>query len=135
MLAHDTGICATYRGVHKIEVRDHDRMLFDEPGVVGSGGNSGFQAINIAAQFGAKRILLIGFDMHGADGTHWYGRNAWKNANNPVDLNYVHWRQALTKQAKVLKAMGIDVVNGSQTGALTCFERMSVSEALSAWGL
>jgi hypothetical protein len=96
-LAHDTGVCATYRDVHKIEVRDHDLMLFEEPGVIGSGGNSGFQALNIAAQFGATRILLIGFDMHAAKGAHWYGMNGWKNASNPMDTNYVHWRKALDK--------------------------------------
>jgi hypothetical protein len=39
-LAHDTDVCARYRDVHKIEVQGHDRMLFDDPGVIGSGGNS-----------------------------------------------------------------------------------------------
>jgi hypothetical protein len=43
-------------------VRDHDRMLFEEVGVVGWGGNSGFHAVNLAAQFGAKKILLVGID-------------------------------------------------------------------------
>ncbi len=132
-LAHDTGVCADYRDVHKIEVRDHDLMLFDEPGVVGSGGNSGFQAINIAAQFGARKILLVGFDMHGVKGVHWYGRNGWKDANNPADHNYVHWREALTKQARVLAKMGIDVVNGSLDSALTCFRHASIEQTISDW--
>jgi hypothetical protein len=134
-LAHDTGVCATYRDVHKIEVRDHDLMLFDEPGVVGSGGNSGFQAINIAAQFGASRILLIGFDMHAAAGVHWYGHNGWQNASNPSDYNYIHWRQALTKQSRVLGSMGIDVVNASEDSALTCFRSSSVEHTLMDWNL
>lgn len=134
-LAHDTGVCTAYRDVHKIEVFDHDNMLFDEPGMVGSGGNSGFQAINIAAQFGATRILLIGFDMHGAGGVHWYGPNRWKNANNPIDTSYVHWRAALNKQSKVLHAMGIEVVNASQESALTCFRKSNIPETLAAWGL
>lgn len=110
-------------------------MLFDEPGVIGSGGNSGFQALNIAAQFGATRILLIGFDMHAADGVHWYGKNAWKDASNPLDHNYVRWRGAFNKQAVVLKRMGIDVINASADSALVCFEKCSVEAALSGWGL
>lgn len=134
-LAHDTGVCTEYRDVHKIEVRDHDRMLFDEPGVIGSGGNSGFQAINIAAQFGATKILLLGFDMHPAAGVHWYGRNGWRNAGNPRDHDYAHWRRALSKQAGVLSRMDIDVVNASQGSALTCFRQASVDEALAGWGL
>jgi hypothetical protein len=110
-------------------------MLFDDPGVVGSGGNSGFQALNIAAQFGANRILLIGFDMHAANGVHWYGANRWKDANNPLDHNYVRWRGALGKQARVLAAMGVDVVNASMDSALVCFRKCSIDEALSGWGL
>lgn len=134
-LAHDTGVCARYRDVHKIEVRDHDKMLFDEPGVVGSGGNSGFMAINIAAQFGARRILLIGFDMHGAGGAHWYGSNRWKDANNPTDVNYVRWRAAFAQQAIVLARMGIEMVNGSAESALTCFPQRGIEETVKAWGL
>lgn len=121
--------------MHKIEVVDHDKMLFDEPGVIGSGGNSGFQAINIAAQFGATRILLIGFDMHGANGVHWYGRNVGRNMNNPLDHNYVHWRTAFDKQAKVLAAMGIEVVNASPDSALVCFEHKTIEHTLAGWGL
>lgn len=134
-LAHDTGVCASFRDVHKIEVRDHDKLLFAEPGVIGSGGNSGFQALNIAAQFGARRILLVGFDMHGANGVHWYGRNTWRNANNPGDSNYVRWRAAFATQAPVLAAMGIEVVNASAESALTCFPATTIEETLAAWHL
>jgi hypothetical protein len=134
-LAHDTGVCATYRDVHKIEVCDHNRMLFDEPGVIGSGGNSGFQAINIAAQFGVARILLIGFDMHGANGVHWYGRNTGRNMNNPLDHNYVRWRDALNRQSRVLSDMGIEVINAAPDSALVCFEKASIEDSLRAWGI
>lgn len=134
-LAHDTGVCATYRNVHKVEVQDHDRMLFDKPGTIGSGGNSGFQAINLAAQFGATRILLIGFDMHAGKGVHWYGRNTGRNMRNPLDYNYIHWREALSKQSRVLSAMGIEVVNASADSALTCFPLRSLEQTISDWRL
>jgi len=134
-LAHDTAVCATFRDIHKIEVVDHDRMLFEAPGVVGSGGNSGFQALNLAAQFGANRILLIGFDMHAADGVHWYGPNRGPNMRNPLDHNYASWRAALDKQAGVLRAMDIEIVNASPHSALTCFAHKPVEAALAAWGL
>lgn len=134
-LAHDTGVCARYKDINKVEVRDHNRMLFDEPGVIGSGGNSGFQAINIAGQFGATRILLLGFDMHAADGVHWYGRNVGKNMGNPKDHNYVRWRDALNKQASVLRSLGIEVINGSPNSALVCFARKSVDATLRDWNL
>jgi hypothetical protein len=132
-LAHDSNVCANYRDIHKIEVVDHNRMLFDEPGVIGSGGNSGFQAINIAVQFGATRILLIGFDMHAANGVHWYGKNGWKNANNPFDHHLVRWRGALNKQSRVLQRMGIQIVNASPDSALVCFPKASVEQTLADW--
>lgn len=121
--------------MHKVEVQDHDKFLFDEPGLIGSGGNSGFQAINIAAQFGATRILLIGFDMHTGSGVHWYGLNAWRDANNPSINNMLRWRDALTKQAHRLSAMGIEVINASADSALRCFQIKTIDVALEAWGL
>jgi hypothetical protein len=132
-LAHDTAVCATYADVYKIEVLTHDKMQFEDPGVVGSGGNSGFQALNLAAQFGATRIMLIGFDMHVGSGVHWYGRNTWRNANNPSSANLMRWRDAFTSQALVLKRLGVEVVNVSADSALRCFEFGSISETLGRW--
>jgi hypothetical protein len=134
-LAHDTSVCVGYRDVNKIEIQDHDRFLLDQPGVIGSGGNSGFQAVNIAAQFGASRILLIGFDMHSGSGLHWYGRNAWRGANNPAATNLMRWRDAFTSQAQVIRRYGIEVVNASPDSAVRCFQMSSIEETLKAWAL
>lgn len=109
-------------------------MLFDEPGRIGSGGNSGFQAINLAAQFGARRILLIGFDMHATSGLHWYGPNTGRNRRNPSDVNFVHWRRALNQQSRVLNRMGIDVVNCSSDSTVTGFRLGGVEQTLREWG-
>jgi hypothetical protein len=133
-LAHDTGVCAIYRDVHKIEVVDHDRMLFDDPGVVGSGGNSGFQALNIAIQFGAPRILLIGFDMHAAGGVHWHGLHR-NGLHNPADHNFVRWRRSFAEVACRLSAMGIDIVNASPVSALCCFRQETIEQTLLDWNL
>lgn len=121
--------------MHKVEVSNHDKFEFVRPSVIGSGGNSGFQALNLAAQFGATKILLIGFDMHIAAGVHWYGCNAWHGANNPNMPLLMRWRNAFTAQAKVLEAMGIDVVNASADSALKCFRHAQIDQALNEWGL
>lgn len=135
-LAHDTAVCAKYPDVHKIEiVREQDKFLFDEPGVVGNGGNSGFQALNIALQFGARRVLLVGFDMHVGSGVHWYGRNTWQGANNPQMSNLMHWRDVFEQQAPRLADRGIEVINASPDSALTCFRRVSFEQALEDWNL
>lgn len=125
--------CNDYSDVLGITIKDKqlDRILVDEPGVIGSGRNSGFQALNIAVQFGAKRIILIGFDMQGE---HFYGRNNWAMANNPSVWNFPRWISAFNTAAGDLKAMGVEVANCSMQSALTCFQKTSVEQALKVWG-
>lgn len=86
-------------------------------------------------QFGAKRLLLIGFDMHVGSGVHWYGRNGWNGANNPAMRHLMRWRDAFTMQAPVLRRMGVEVINASADSALRCFEIASVESALERWGI
>lgn len=112
-----------------------DDILLAAPGVIGSGGNSGFQALNLVAQFGAERILLIGFDMHARDGVHWYGRSNGVGRSNPTESNFPRWRKAFATAAPTLQQYGIDVANASKISDLKCFRQLSVLEALEDWGL
>lgn len=134
-IAFDPGV--NYPGVHKIRIRDKklDDIIVDEPGVVGAGGNSGFQALNLAVQFGASRILLVGFDMTDRSGPHWYGRNNWPKSNNPSESNFRRWRGAFAKASITLATMGIEVVNASPISEIKTFKQMTVEQALAAWGL
>jgi hypothetical protein len=106
-----------------------DRILTDQAGTVGDGGNSGFQAINLAAQFGARRIVLVGFDMRIDRGAHWHGRHP-PGLNNPTDRNLVRWRLVIDRSAAELAALGIDVVNVSPVSMLNAFPVVSIEEAL-----
>jgi hypothetical protein len=110
-----------------------DDLLFDEIGTIGAGGNSGFQALNLAVQFGARKIVLVGFDMTDRSGVHWYGRNRWPMSNNPADHNFKRWIGAFEKAAPVLGQMGVEVVNASPHSALQCFPKKSIAEALHEW--
>ena len=116
----------------RIEVKNIDKILTDEPAVVGSGGNSGFQALNLAVQFGATGILLVGFEMQGE---HWYGRNTWQRSSNPISTNFDRWIKAFHGVADDLKHRGIDVVNASTTSAVKGFRRATIAQALEGWGL
>jgi hypothetical protein len=44
---------------------------------VRNGKNSGYQAMNVAVHLGAKRIVLLGYDMHIPQGgpSHWFGEH------------------------------------------------------------
>jgi hypothetical protein len=109
--------------------------MFDEVGTVGAGGNSGFQALNLAAQFGAKRILLVGFDASVRGGQHWYGRNNWNGANNPDENLCDRWRKAFDGAAIDLANRGIEVINTALWSQLNRFKKMSIEHALQAWQL
>jgi hypothetical protein len=136
-MAYDRHVCGDEYEIRKIEIPDvnGNKLLFDKIGTVGAAGNSGFQALNLTVQFGAARILLVGFDMHGRGGEHWYGRNGWAFASNPTEDNYRRWRAAFDGAATDLAAMGVEVVNTSPVSDLKGFKRMSVEQALREWGL
>jgi hypothetical protein len=133
-ISQDAKICSTFNLNHLTVRVTTNKLLLDEPGTVGSGGNSGFQALNLAAQFGATGMLLIGYDMQG-DGAHWYGRNKWNQSSNPIEENYQRWRRAFAAVAPDLQRACIDVVNASPASALTCFRKTSIEAALAGWGL
>lgn len=122
--------------IHKIGIEiKTDRFLFAEPGVVGSGGNSGFQAVNLAVQFGAHRLLLIGFDMQARSGFHWYGKNRGHGRHNPTEDNFRRWRKAFTESADILSAQGVCVINASPHSALRCFPVATIDDALIKWDI
>lgn len=96
---------------------------------VGWGGNSGFQALNLAVNFGARRIILIGYDMQIANGVHWHGRHG-SGLNNPAESNVRAWRRHFGSIAGHLADLGVEVVNASRETALTCFPRARIEDAL-----
>lgn len=123
-----------YKSIRRIGIdKRKDDLLVKSAGFVGSGGNSGFQALNLAVQFGAERILLVGFDMHDRKGAHWYGRNKWHGANNPNDSNFRRWMDAFKSAVPVLNEMKIEVINASPDSAMECFPRQSIEDALTSW--
>jgi hypothetical protein len=127
---------AKHEGIHRIDIDRHvDRILTETPGRLGSGGNSGFQAVNLAVQFGARRIMLVGFDMTDRSGLHWYGRNRGQNRSNPTEDNFRRWRAAFHATAPWFRDNGIEVVNASEHSAVTCFPRTTVEKALQRWHL
>lgn len=106
-----------------------DRVLMQAAGRIGYGGNSGFQALNLALQFGARRVILVGFDMHLADGVHWHGRHA-ANLNNPTAASLARWAALLDRQAPAIAALGVEVLNASPASALTAYRKVPLEDAL-----
>ncbi len=139
-ISQDEEACRRY-DVNKVKLGEpYNKILVDKAGTIaaggseGSGGNSGFQAKNIAVQFGAAKIALVGFDMRLDLGDHWHGRHP-KGMNNPSTAIIAKWRKTLNENAPLLAQLGIDVVNCSEISALTAFPKMTMKECFERWKL
>jgi predicted peroxiredoxin len=92
------------------------------------GQTSGQGAIDLAAKWGARRIILLGYDyMHTNGQRHWHG-NHKKGLGN---ADKVPGRICnVDRLAKQLQNQGIQIINCSRKTAVRCFERMELEKAL-----
>lgn len=95
-----------------------------------TGNNSGYQAINLAYLMGAKKIVLLGYDMQ-HPGKHWHPPHPAPlgNFSRGMPELCIPKFKAL---ADYLQAQGIEVINATRETALTCFKRSTLAEALGA---
>lgn len=116
--------------VHRVRaVPGVQEIVFEPRGRIGWGGNGGFHALNLAVQFGARKIILLGFDMTLANGAHWHGRHP-PGLNNPSQASVDRWRGVLDAQAPALARYGVDVVIGSPGSALQNFRKLELKAAI-----
>lgn len=90
------------------------------------GDNSGYQAVNLAYLAGAKRVLLLGFDMM-PDGSkaHWFGSHEGILKDPTAYDRFNRAFEMMTPEK-----YGLEVINCSRRTALTCFPRMELADAL-----
>lgn len=114
-------------GVHV--VGNGGALGFDErQDYIRTGWNSGFQAVHLAAHFGAKRILLFGFDMHADNGQHYFGDHQWRPG---YKSRYELFLRAFKDISSPLKARGVTVLNCTPGSALKCFPQVTLEQGLS----
>lgn len=100
--------------------------LSRNPAYIHCGRNSGYQAINIAYLMGARRIVLIGYDMRVVgDRSHWFGDHP-----NRIRSNYRGWLTNYQTIADMLPALGLTIINATPGSALACFKRADLNGAL-----
>ncbi len=100
-----------------------------EPKSLRTGFNGGYQAINLAVHLGAKRIVLLGFDMQADAG----GRYHWHPEHPDGKVSpYAEFIAAFDTIVQPLKDAGVEVINCSPGSALTCFPRAPLRETLLA---
>ena len=99
-----------------------------------TGRNSGYQALNLAVHTGAKRIVLIGYDMKvGPRGEeHWFGQH--KDTEGRVvptaALCIAKWAAHFATMIPQLEELGVEVLNAGPDSAIDCFPRVRLEDCL-----
>ncbi len=98
-----------------------------QPTGLRTGMNSGYQAIGLAVHFGAKRVLLLGYDMQLGPKRemHWH-----KDHPKPVVSEYQKFLTAFATLVTPLREAGVEVLNCTRRTALTCFPCVPLADAL-----
>jgi hypothetical protein len=103
-----------------------EKGLSKDKDVIHEGSNSGYQAINLAYHLGAKRIILLGYDMQTTNGeNHWFGLHPDK-----IVSNYNNFVDKYNQMAPHAKEIGLEIINCTRQTALKCFPRQELRKAL-----
>jgi hypothetical protein len=109
----------------------YDAGLSKLDDTINCGSNGGYMQIGLAYLFGARRFLLVGYDMQRApDGRgHWFGDHPGKLANNSPYATFLKRYEPL---ALDMRYAGCEVINCAPAGmsALQCFPCGNLDEEL-----
>ena len=108
----------------------HQSGLSTTPGLIHFNSNSGAQALNLAVLWGAKRLLLVGFDgglVGGKD--HFFGSHPKSLRNNSPYPTFVRNFESIAADCKRL---GVAVVNTSVGSHIKAFPKLPLADALRA---
>lgn len=103
------------------------------PSFIAWNGNSGASAINLAYHFGAKRVVLLGFDMKFGD----LGENNWHNdhklpsrkGRHPWDP-YPGFLKNFPDIKRDADRLGFEIFNATPDSALDVFPKVKLEEVL-----
>jgi len=116
--------------------KDHGKGISPNKGKVCWNGNSGAAAISVAVNAGAKRIILLGFDMKLGDNDkqHWHGLYGTANRRKvePKSLPFSRHLHGFPIIARDAKERGVEIINASPDSAIDVFPRRSVCKILGA---
>jgi hypothetical protein len=103
---------------------EHHEGLERREGYVSSTKNSGGAAINLAVHMGARRVVLLGYDMQGQ---HFFGAHP-----GPIrrSSSFESFRQYIGTMVEPLQQAGVEVVNCSRKTALEHFPVRALRDVL-----
>lgn len=101
--------------------------IHTDPTKVSWNYNSGAAAISLAAHFGVRRIVLLGFDMKGnSKNNHWHKGHG--NKNPPPFKRHLKGFDKISEDAK---SMNIEILNACPDSVIEAFPKINLKEVLS----
>lgn len=103
------------------------------PDTIAYNHNSGAGAINLAYHLGAKRIVLIGFDMKVIDNKqHFHGEYINSKLERPAEdkMTFSKGMLAFPAIANDAEILGVEIINTSMDSALDMFEKIPLEDVL-----
>lgn len=126
---------------HVAHTLEFDKIA-PKPGVIATAGNSGHAIVSLALAFGARDIVLAGYDMQHTGGKlrratgllvggliHHHGPHALP-LGNPDPAALRTWGKRLDGVAPQLAAAGVRVTNCTTSSALTAYPRAELETTL-----
>jgi hypothetical protein len=113
----------------------HVRGISSNPKMISWNSNSGSAAISIAVHAGAKRIILVGFDMKLDEGNHQHWHDLYGRFNQPPrkktgGMPFSRHLQGFPEIARDAKRMGVEILNACPDSAIESFKKVAVKELL-----
>lgn len=91
--------------------------------------NSGLEALYWTADQGARRIVLVGFDLDPSQPTNWHEGYEWQ-ADKTADplFNYPAWAEAFDEAARHMERAGVHVWNANPDSHIRAFPFTTLPE-------
>ena len=125
--SHDAALRRDDAGVCR-----RDRACRCDPGALCTGGNGGYQGVNLAVLFGVARIVLLGYDLQlgPAYEEHWHPPHLPRHRQDPevLEAKLARFRAAFVSLVEPLRAAS---VRGDQRDAI---DRAALLSAAAARG-
>ncbi|MEC9346072.1 MAG: hypothetical protein VYB54_07580 [Pseudomonadota bacterium] len=130
-LTQDARTAARWPAIRYVRSEDQPGLSLN-PTLIHRGQNSGYQLLNAAVHLGARRIILLGFDMRlGPNGeVHWHGLHGGDLDNPRSPSTTARWVRQFAATVPDLARAGVEVLNATPGSAIDCFPRVGLTEAL-----
>lgn len=116
--------------------RNHTKGISTNPKTISWNGNSGAAAISLAYHAGAKRIILLGFDMKldNENKQHWHDAYHRLEALKANEINkplpFERHLLGFSEIAKDAKRLGVKIINASPDSAITVFDKVQLKDLI-----